>query len=70
MRSGKLLLIDEISLANDSVLERLNSVLEPARTILLVDSGANSELITASEGFQVVSTMNPGGDHGKKEVSY
>lgn len=31
MRSGGVLLIDEISLADDSVLERLNSVLEPSR---------------------------------------
>lgn len=31
MRSGGVLLVDEISLADDSVLERLNSVLEPSR---------------------------------------
>jgi len=31
MRSGSILLVDEISLADDSVLERLNSVLEPSR---------------------------------------
>lgn len=31
MRAGGVLLIDEISLADDSVLERLNSVLEPSR---------------------------------------
>ena len=31
MRAGAVLLIDEISLADDSVLERLNSVLEPSR---------------------------------------
>lgn len=31
MTSGGVLLIDEISLADDSVLERLNSVLEPSR---------------------------------------
>ena len=32
MKEGGLLLIDEISLANDSVLERLNSVFEYDRT--------------------------------------
>ena len=31
MRSGAVLLVDEISLADDSVLERMNSVLEPSR---------------------------------------
>lgn len=34
MRAGHLFLVDEISLANDSVLERLNSVLEPERTLV------------------------------------
>jgi len=37
MRDGGLLLIDEISLANDSVLERLNSVLERERTLVLTE---------------------------------
>jgi midasin len=36
MKQGDLFLIDEISLAEDAVLERLNSVLEPSRTLLLV----------------------------------
>lgn len=31
MLSGAVLLVDEISLADDAVLERLNSVLEPSR---------------------------------------
>lgn len=34
MRNGDLFLIDEISLADDSVLERLNSVLEPERKLV------------------------------------
>ena len=34
MRDGDLFLVDEISLADDSVLERLNSVLEPERTLV------------------------------------
>jgi hypothetical protein len=34
MKDGDLFLVDEISLADDSVLERLNSVLEPARTLV------------------------------------
>ena len=34
MKKGDLLLVDEISLADDSVLERLNSVLEPERKLV------------------------------------
>lgn len=34
MKNGDFLLVDEISLADDSVLERLNSVLEPERKLV------------------------------------
>jgi midasin len=68
MRSGLHLLIDEISLAPDSVLERLNSVLEPTRSILLTDVGCDFESIMADSEFRIVATMNPGTDHGKKEA--
>ncbi|KAH7348924.1 hypothetical protein BKA65DRAFT_525885 [Rhexocercosporidium sp. MPI-PUGE-AT-0058] len=56
LKDGQFFLLDEISLADDSVLERLNSVLETQRTILL-----------AEKGF--FATMNPGGDYGKRELS-
>lgn len=78
MHSGNHLLLDEISLADDSVLERLNSVLEPGRTLVLAEKIGSSQKpgealdaaqIRAAEGFQVVATMNPGGDYGKKELS-
>lgn len=36
MKDGHMFLVDEISLADDSVLERLNSVLEPERTIVSI----------------------------------
>lgn len=39
MVNGKLFLIDEISLAEDSVLERLNSVLEAEKTLLVPEKG-------------------------------
>lgn len=72
MRTGGVFLIDEISLADDSVLERLNSVLEPERSLLLAEKGGDggAETIQAAPGFRVVATMNPGGDYGKKEVIY
>lgn len=70
MRSGGLLLIDEISLANDSVLERLNSVFERDRTLVISEKSAEQAVtIVAHEAFNMVATMNPGNDFGKKELS-
>ncbi|KAJ6683499.1 hypothetical protein OIU85_007210, partial [Salix viminalis] len=70
MKSGDLFLVDEISLADDSVLERLNSVLEPERKLSLAEKGGPvMDNITAHENFFVLATMNPGGDYGKKELS-
>ena len=72
MKTGDVLLLDEISLADDSVLERLNSVLEPARIVVLAEKGgdnAESSVVHAAQGFRLIATMNPGGDYGKKELS-
>ncbi|KAF4163409.1 hypothetical protein CNMCM6936_000870 [Aspergillus lentulus] len=69
MKTGQFFLLDEISLADDSVLERLNSVLEPHRSILLAEKGPIDSMVVAHEGFQFLSTMNPGGDYGKRELS-
>ena len=43
MTNGSVLLVDEISLADDSVLERMNSILEPERTLLLIEETSTSE---------------------------
>ncbi|XP_035663677.1 midasin-like [Branchiostoma floridae] len=76
MKEAAMFLIDEISLADDSVLERLNSVLEPGRSLVLAEKGGSGEgdtgdveNIVARENFRIVATMNPGGDFGKKELS-
>jgi MoxR-like ATPase len=70
MRLGHLFLIDEISLADDAVLERLNSVLEPSRLLVLAEkSGEGVEELYGHEDFRILATMNPGGDFGKKELS-
>lgn len=69
MKAGHHYLLDEISLADDSVLERLNSVLEPGRSLLLAEKGPLEALVKASAGFQFLATMNPGGDYGKRELS-
>ena len=69
MENGQHFLLDEISLADDSVLERLNSVLEPSRTLFLAEKGSSDALVKALPGFQFLATMNPGGDYGKRELS-
>ena len=74
LRSGHLMLLDEMSLAEDAVLERLNSVLEPSRTLVLAEKGGSAEdeaidEIKANEDFRFFATMNPGGDFGKRELS-
>ncbi|KAK3722115.1 AAA ATPase midasin [Vermiconidia calcicola] len=69
MKEGAFFLLDEISLADDSVLERINSVLEPQRSILLAEKGSLDSSVTATSGFQCFATMNPGGDYGKRELS-
>ena len=70
MRDGDILLVDELSLAEDSVLERLNSVLESGRALTLPEKGGSEvEEIAAHPDFRVLATMNPGGDFGKKELS-
>lgn len=81
MKNGSALLIDEINMAEDAVIERLNSVLELERTLLLSERGPASEfspgredvqtgnMIHAHPNFRIMATMNPGGDFGKRELS-
>jgi MoxR-like ATPase len=73
VKAGDMILLDEISLAEDAVLERLNSVLEPSRTLVLAEKGSaddvESRVLIAHECFQLFATMNPGGDFGKRELS-
>jgi midasin len=70
MQQGGLLLIDEISLANDSVLERLNSVFEYDRTLVISEKSSKEAVkIIGHPNFKMVATMNPSGDFGKKELS-
>ena len=68
MLNGHHFLLDEISLADDAVLERLNSILEPSRTLYLAEKGGGSA-VRACRGFQFLATMNPPGDYGKRELS-
>lgn len=73
MKGGGCLLIDEISLAEDAVLERLNSLLESSRTLVVSErsrSKGDVYQVVAAPGFTFMATMNPGGDYGKKEVQH
>ncbi|XP_010074420.1 PREDICTED: midasin-like, partial [Pterocles gutturalis] len=75
MKEEGFFLLDEISLADDSVLERLNSVLEAEKMLVLAEKGGQDdednevELLVAGKKFRILATMNPGGDFGKKELS-
>lgn len=83
MREGGFFLLDEASLAEDAVLERLNSVLEPSRTLTLAEKGdaqnsaqkddatsiGDAIVVKAKTTFRFFATMNPGGDFGKRELS-
>ncbi|KAJ1979967.1 AAA ATPase midasin [Dimargaris verticillata] len=70
LKTGHHFLLDEISLADDSVLERLNSVLEPHCLLVLAEKGAaDMEVLHGHDDFRFLATMNPGGDYGKRELS-
>ena len=55
------------------MLECLNSVLEPSRTLVVAERGGEITEdfhVIAQSGFKFfIATMNPGGDFGKKELS-
>ncbi|WUR04219.1 midasin MDN1 [Vairimorpha necatrix] len=66
VKNGHFFLIDEINLAEDAVLERLNSLLEDKREIFVTEIDEN---FRAHDDFIIVATMNPGNDFGKRELS-
>jgi len=77
MKLGHIFMLDEINLADDAVLERLNSVLEPSRQLTLAEKGGNDlndpthgdSVVQAHQNFLFFATMNPGNDFGKRELS-
>ncbi|GJQ13145.1 hypothetical protein GpartN1_g4936.t1 [Galdieria partita] len=73
MKDGNYFLLDEVNMANDAVIERLNSVLEPERTLTeykscSIEDSCSSNLEAHSK-FCFVAAMNPASDYGKKECS-
>ncbi|BAM40976.1 uncharacterized protein TOT_030000237 [Theileria orientalis strain Shintoku] len=84
MVRGEWFLLDEISLTEDSVLEKINSVLEFESYIVLNqtilstgnstmdhDGSANEQIrcVYSHKDFRLFGAMNPGNDYGKKELS-
>ena len=76
MKQGDVFVLDEINLADDAVIERLNSVLENSRTLTLAERGHQGDsddegnmVVVAHPNFRFLATMNPGDDYGKRELS-
>ncbi|ORM41180.1 Midasin [Babesia sp. Xinjiang] len=70
MEHGDWFLADEISLAEDAVLEKMNSVLECESTLTIPEAGGSTlRVLRGHADFRFLATMNPAGDHGKRELS-
>ena len=69
MRSGDLLLIDEISLAEDAVLERLNSVLEVPSVLVLAEKSTDTMALALESTLGIMQTVaGAEGEEGAKEA--
>jgi len=62
LKSGAWLLVDNVNLCSASVLDRLNSLLEPGGALLVTESGA-ATLVTPHPHFRVFFAMDP--SHGE-----
>ncbi|KAK6587902.1 hypothetical protein RS030_81186 [Cryptosporidium xiaoi] len=79
MKSGNYVLLDEINLCDDSVIERLNSLLEDNKAGGGLNESSHKRIIHLTEkedtiikshrDFRIFATMNPSGDYGKRELS-
>jgi midasin len=67
MKKGDWVLLDEYNLADPAIAERLNSLLEGDRELVLSEKG--NEKIKAHPDFRVFGTMNPATYEGRNEVS-
>jgi len=67
MRKGQWLLLDEINLADPAILERMNSLLDDDRYLVLTEK--NNEIVKSHENFRVFATMNPSSYAGRKKLS-
>ncbi|MBS2035614.1 AAA family ATPase [bacterium] len=69
MKKGQWLVLDEVNLADPAVLEKLNSLLDPDRALVLDEH--EGEKVVAHPDFRVFATMNPPTAEygGRKELS-
>ncbi|MCA9795266.1 MAG: AAA family ATPase, partial [Candidatus Eremiobacteraeota bacterium] len=69
MKKGQWIVLDEINLAEPAVLERLNSLLDNDRAVVLTEH--LGERIKADSRFRIFATMNPATNDygGRKELS-
>ncbi|MCE1247002.1 MAG: AAA family ATPase [Firmicutes bacterium] len=67
MKKGQWLLLDEVNLADPAILERLNSLLDDDRSLILTEK--NNEVVKAHENFRCFATMNPSSYAGRKKLS-
>jgi midasin len=66
MRRGDWVLIDEINLANNELLQKLQPAIE-GKPLLFFERG-DREAIAVHPHFRLIGCMNPGSDVGKKEL--
>ncbi len=72
LKKGQWILFDEINLAEPAILERLNSLLDDDRFLILTEKGAGDsgpEVVRADENTRIFATMNPASYAGRKELS-
>ena len=58
--------MDEIFLADDSVLECLKSLSVPSSSLRRADGNGDNAQVSAAPGLELVAAVNPGGDYGKR----
>ena len=73
LRHGAWVLLDEVNLAETSILERINAVLDQPRTLVLTEHdgtrfGAGGDVAIAP-GFRMLATMNPAEYAGRGQLS-
>lgn len=72
LKKGQWILFDEINLAEPAILERLNSLLDDDRYLVLTEKGAGEkgpEVVKAHDNTRIFATMNPASYAGRKELS-
>lgn len=57
MKNGHWVVLDEVNLAEPAILERINSLLDGDRSLVLMEKG--NERIEAHPNFRIFMTMNP-----------